>query len=82
VSPGEGGASVTREADGLRYEAVEEGERTVDFFQPGVRVRHPEWGIGTIRDRSGTGEDMKVTITFAGVGTKRLKVRYANLTPA
>ncbi|MCI0370622.1 MAG: DUF3553 domain-containing protein [candidate division NC10 bacterium] len=82
VSPGEGGAPVTREAEGLRYEAVEEGERPVDFFQPGVRVRHPEWGIGTIRDRSGTGEDMKVTVTFAGVGTKRLKVRYANLTPA
>jgi DNA helicase-2/ATP-dependent DNA helicase PcrA len=82
VSPGEGGSPVTREAEGLRYETVEEGERTVDFFQPGVRVRHPEWGIGTIRDRSGTGEDTKVTVTFAGVGIKRLKVRYANLTPA
>ena len=79
--PGDTAATVVREAGGLRYEAVEEGERTVDFFQPGVRVRHPEWGIGTIRDRSGTGEDMKVTVTFAGVGTKRLKVRYANLTP-
>jgi len=71
-----------READGLRYETVEEGERTVDFYQPGVRVRHPEWGIGTIRERTGDGEDTKVTVTFAGVGIKRLKVKYASLTRA
>ncbi|MBI4390335.1 MAG: DUF3553 domain-containing protein, partial [candidate division NC10 bacterium] len=82
VTPRDGGASVVREADGLRYEAVDEGERAVDFCQPGVRVRHPEWGIGTIRDRTGAGEDTKITVTFAGVGTKRLKVKYANLTRA
>ena len=75
-------APVVQEPGGLRYEAVEDSERTVDFYQPGVRVRHPEWGIGTIRDRSGDGEDTKVTVTFAGVGTKRLKVKYANLTRA
>jgi len=71
-----------REAGSLRYEAVEEGERIVDFYWPGVRVRHPEWGIGTIRDRTGDGEDTKVTVTFAGVGIKRLKVKYTNLTRA
>ncbi|HEU5394650.1 MAG TPA: DUF3553 domain-containing protein, partial [Candidatus Methylomirabilis sp.] len=80
--PGAGTVPAVHEADGLRYEAVEDGERIVDFYRPGVRVRHAEWGIGTIRDRTGDGEEMKVTITFPGVGTKRLKVKYANLTRA
>ena len=80
--PGEETGPVVREPDGLRYESVEEGERSVDFYRPGVRVRHPEWGIGTIRDRTGEGEDAKVTITFPGVGSKRVKVKYANLTRA
>jgi DNA helicase-2/ATP-dependent DNA helicase PcrA len=80
--PGEESGPIVREPDGLRYESVEEGERSVDFYRPGVRVRHPEWGIGTIRDRTGEGEDAKVTITFPGVGSKRVKVKYANLTRA
>jgi DNA helicase-2/ATP-dependent DNA helicase PcrA len=54
----------------------------VDHLQVGKRVRHPEWGIGTIRERIGEGEDLKVVVTFAGVGRKKLAASIVPLEPA
>ena len=54
-------------------------EPWVDYLQPGMRVRHAEWGVGTIRERIGSGEDLTVVVTFAGVGRKKLAVRLAPL---
>jgi DNA helicase-2/ATP-dependent DNA helicase PcrA len=51
----------------------------VDHLQVGMRVRHPDWGIGTIKERIGEGEDLKVVVTFAGVGRKKLAARFVNL---
>jgi DNA helicase-2/ATP-dependent DNA helicase PcrA len=59
-----------------RYEAE---EAFVDHLQVGMRVRHPDWGIGTIKERIGEGEDLKVVVTFAGVGRKKLAARFAHL---
>jgi hypothetical protein len=47
-----------------------------------MRVRHPEWGVGTIRERIGEGEDLKVVVTFAGVGRKKLAAGVVPLEPA
>ncbi len=58
---------------------LQQGEPFVDHLRPGARVRHPDWGIGVIRERIGRGEDLKVTVRFNGVGDKRLLVRYAQL---
>jgi DNA helicase-2/ATP-dependent DNA helicase PcrA len=60
---------------------AEEDEVFVDHLQVGMRVRHPEWGIGTIRERIGEGEDLKVVVTFAGVGRKKLAAAFAQLAP-
>ena len=65
-----------------RYEVEEDQIPFVDFYQPGVRVRHPEWGVGRIRERIGHGEEMKVVVTFPGIGTKKLKVKFAQLSRA
>jgi DNA helicase-2/ATP-dependent DNA helicase PcrA len=54
----------------------------VDHLQVGMRVRHPEWGIGTIRERIGEGEDLKVVVTFAGVGRKKLAASFVQLEQA
>ena len=51
----------------------------VDHLQVGMRVRHPEWGVGTIKERIGEGEDLKVVITFAGVGRKKLAASFVQL---
>jgi DNA helicase II / ATP-dependent DNA helicase PcrA len=48
-------------------------------FIKGERVRHPEFGAGTIRELSGFGRDLKVVIEFETVGRKKVVVRYANL---
>jgi DNA helicase-2/ATP-dependent DNA helicase PcrA len=45
----------------------------------GMRVRHPKFGDGRVRSVEGMDENQKVMILFQSVGTKRLKVRYANL---
>ncbi len=67
---------------GVRYEVEADQTPFVDFYQPGVRVRHPEWGVGRIRERIGDGEEIKVVVTFPGIGTKKLKVKYAQLSRA
>ena len=48
-------------------------------MRPGVRVRHPLFGVGTIVRREGTDDDLKLTVSFAGIGAKRLVARYAGL---
>jgi DNA helicase-2/ATP-dependent DNA helicase PcrA len=48
-------------------------------IRPGVRVRHPLFGVGTVLRSEGAGEDLKLTVSFAGVGPKRLVARYAGL---
>ncbi|MFQ5883098.1 MAG: ATP-dependent helicase [Candidatus Methylomirabilales bacterium] len=65
-----------------RYEAEEDQTPFVDFYQPGVRVWHREWGVGRIRERIGDGDEIKVVVTFPGIGTKKLKVKYAQLSRA
>jgi DNA helicase II / ATP-dependent DNA helicase PcrA len=48
-------------------------------FVKGERVRHPQFGRGTIRELSGFGQDLKAVIDFESVGRKKVVVRYANL---
>ena len=48
-------------------------------LRPGVRVRHPLFGVGTVLRREGEGDDLKLTVSFPGVGAKKLVARYAGL---
>ncbi|TPW21446.1 MAG: DNA helicase II / ATP-dependent DNA helicase PcrA [Elusimicrobia bacterium] len=48
----------------------------------GMRVRHPEFGVGRVTDTSGSGEGMRVTVHFENGSSRRLLVRYAPLLPA
>lgn len=45
----------------------------------GTRVRHPQYGIGTITGVEGEGEDRRLTVSFQDYGPKKLIERYANL---
>ena len=54
----------------------------VEGFPPGARVRHPLFGVGTVVRSEGSGDDLKLTVTFTGIGAKRLVARYAGLEPA
>jgi len=48
-------------------------------IRPGVKVRHPLFGVGTVLRSEGTGDDLKLTVSFTGIGAKRLVARYAGL---
>jgi DNA helicase-2/ATP-dependent DNA helicase PcrA len=50
-------------------------------MRPGARVRHPLFGVGTVLRREGEGDDLKVTVSFPGVGAKKLVARFAGLEP-
>ena len=49
--------------------------------KPGQKVRHAQFGVGTVREIEGKGDDMKLTVHFATVGTKKLIAKYARLQP-
>ena len=48
-------------------------------FVTGVRVRHPKWGDGVVRDSYGDIDDIKVMVNFPSVGIKRLSLKFAHL---
>ena len=74
---------------GLAPSEPEPGEHTVDYSdsqdQPrlirGARVRHPQFGSGTVVELSGFRNDVRATIEFDEAGRKTVVVRYANLEP-
>jgi DNA helicase II / ATP-dependent DNA helicase PcrA len=45
----------------------------------GTRVRHSKFGIGTIIEVEGDGENRRITVSFQDYGPKKLLERYANL---
>jgi DNA helicase-2/ATP-dependent DNA helicase PcrA len=45
----------------------------------GTRVRHAKYGVGTIIEVEGEGEDRRFTVSFQDYGPKKLVERYANL---
>ena len=49
--------------------------------KPGQKVRHAQFGVGTVREVDGRGDEMKLTVHFATVGTKKLIAKYARLQP-
>jgi len=51
-------------------------------FVPGSYVRHEKYGRGLVLRREGTGDSLKLTVSFPGYGQKKLVQKYANLEQA
>ncbi|MBA3691972.1 MAG: hypothetical protein H0W77_00705, partial [Acidobacteria bacterium] len=49
---------------------------------PGSHVRHAKYGKGLVLRREGTGDNVKLTISFPGFGQKKLIEKFANLEQA
>jgi DNA helicase-2/ATP-dependent DNA helicase PcrA len=45
----------------------------------GMKVRHGKFGVGTIRNIEGRGDDRKAVVWFNSVGQKKLLLRFAGL---
>ncbi len=50
--------------------------------RPGLKVRHAQFGLGTILEAEDLGDDMKLVVRFDMVGRKTLRAKYAKLEPA
>jgi DNA helicase II / ATP-dependent DNA helicase PcrA len=59
--------------------AYEDEDQSVSGLRPGVRVRHAQFGVGTVIAVEEHNDDLKVTVRFTTVGVKKLLARYAKL---
>lgn len=57
--------------------SVGESSGEVLALDPGDRVLHPTFGLGTVVTTRGTGDRAEASIDFGSAGTKRLLLRYA-----
>ncbi len=55
---------------------------TPHAFVPGSHVRHAKYGKGLVLRREGTGDNVKLTVSFPGFGQKKLIEKFANLEKA
>ena len=51
-------------------------------YRGGEKVTHPKFGEGQVLAVAGVGDRQEVTVHFASAGTKKLLVKFANLTKA
>jgi DNA helicase-2/ATP-dependent DNA helicase PcrA len=56
-------------------------DRGTGTYKLGKRVHHPEYGIGTIIGVEGSGDTLKLTISFSVYGSKKFLPKYAPLEP-
>jgi DNA helicase-2/ATP-dependent DNA helicase PcrA len=59
--------------------AYEQEDQSAPGVRTGMKVRHRQFGIGTVLAVEDQGDDVKVTVRFAAVGTKKLLARFAGL---
>jgi DNA helicase-2/ATP-dependent DNA helicase PcrA len=62
--------------------SYENEDQSIGTMRTGMRVRHKQFGVGTIMSIEDHGDDYKVTVKFGSVGTKKLLARFAGLEPA
>jgi DNA helicase II / ATP-dependent DNA helicase PcrA len=60
------------------YAQSDPGEAATGIAR-GMRVRHPNFGTGTVLSVTGRGPDQKLKIQFERVGVKTLVLKFANL---
>ena len=48
-------------------------------LKPGLRVRHPQFGVGTVLSVEPLDDDTKLVVRFTSVGQKTLRAKYAKL---
>jgi DNA helicase-2/ATP-dependent DNA helicase PcrA len=64
------------------YKYEDEDQSTGMTLRPGMRVRHPLFGVGSVVSIETVTNDLKLVVRFAAVGQKTLHARYARLEPA
>jgi DNA helicase-2/ATP-dependent DNA helicase PcrA len=74
------GRGVREEAPAYAYE--DEDQSSFLAVKPGMRVRHAQFGVGSVVSVEALDDDAKLVVRFAAVGVKTLRAKYARLEPA
>jgi DNA helicase-2/ATP-dependent DNA helicase PcrA len=68
----------TRE-ETVRYADEDEDQSVPGGLRPGVRVKHPRFGLGTVISVEPLDDDTKLVVRFTSVGQKTLRAKFAKL---
>ena len=63
---------------GAAQRSVAKSDRGGHYYK-GAVVRHATFGLGTVQRFEGSGDDLKISVSFPGHGVKTLSVKYAKL---
>jgi DNA helicase-2/ATP-dependent DNA helicase PcrA len=74
------GNRVREETPTYAYE--DEDQSTGMALRPGMRVKHPQFGVGSVVSVEALNDDTKLVVRFNMVGLKTLRAKYARLEPA
>jgi DNA helicase-2/ATP-dependent DNA helicase PcrA len=74
------GAKFREEA--ARYAYEDEDQTPGAGLRSGMRVRHAQFGVGTVLSVEEHNDDLKITVRFNSVGQKKLLAKFAKLEPA
>jgi DNA helicase-2/ATP-dependent DNA helicase PcrA len=78
---GSGGGSyrgrVKEGTPAYRYE--DEDQSVPSGLKPGLRVKHPQFGLGTVMSVEPLDDDTKLIVRFNSVGQKTLRAKFAKL---
>ena len=79
-SYGRGGSYRGRAREETPVYAYEDEDQSVPSgLRPGVKVRHPAFGVGTILSVEPLDDDTKLIVRFTSVGQKTLRAKFAKL---
>jgi DNA helicase II / ATP-dependent DNA helicase PcrA len=62
--------------------AYEDDDQSIGEIRAGMRVRHAQFGVGTVTSVEQHNDDLKIIVRFNSVGVKKLLAKYAKLEPA
>ena len=65
--------------DPVPFDVAQEDQSAYGGLAPGRKVRHGQFGLGTVLSVEELDDDMKLVVKFATVGTKTLRAKYAKL---
>lgn len=74
--PGRGGRA--RE-EAMPFDPAHEDQSAASGLGPGRKVRHGQFGVGTVMSVEELDDDTKLVVRFTTVGTKTLRAKYAKL---
>ena len=76
---GKGGGYRKAREEQPAYAYENEDQSVPGGLKPGLRVKHPAFGVGTVLSVEPLDDDTKLVVRFASVGQKTLRAKFAKL---